>query len=208
MATKRRHNLAGKRFGRWYVLCESENDRNERREVFWHCICDCGVTRDVKAGSLTQGKSISCGCARLESVVTHGMTHTPTFKSWESMKQRCLNAGSADYPRYGGRGISVHAPWIDSFDTFFRDMGQRPKGTSLDRIDVNGDYTPSNCQWSTRSKQQRNKSNQVQVTAFGKTQTAGIWELETGVPSKVILWRVAHGWSPENAVSVPKRNKS
>lgn len=196
-------NLKGKQFGRWEVL---GFDRIEQpsRVAFWHCRCSCGTVRSVKAGSLTQGKSISCGCARLDAVIDHGMTKTREFKSWDSMIQRCTNPKAPDFPKYGGRGITICPQWLESFNNFYRDMGDRPQGKSLDRLDVNGNYEPGNCRWATRSEQQRNKSNQIQVTAFGRTQTVGLWSLETGVDSKAIHWRIKTGWPPERAVTEPK----
>lgn len=150
-----RLELSGKVFGRWTVIDFSH--KNIRGEMYWNCICECGKQRPVSSNGLTRGKSVSCGCFHKERVTTHGMTKTKTFKSWESMKQRCTNEKSPDYHRYGARGISICERWVNSFENFLSDMGERPEGLTLDRIDVNGNYEPTNCKWSTLSEQNKNQ---------------------------------------------------
>lgn len=147
--------LSGQKFGRWEVIYYSH--KNIRGEKYWNCRCNCGTVKAVSAASLVNKKSVSCGCYHIEQVSSHGMTLTPTFKSWESMKQRCTNKNSPDYHNYGGRGITVCQRWINSFDNFLHDMGIRPKNMTLDRINVNGSYDPSNCKWSTYSEQNKNQ---------------------------------------------------
>lgn len=150
-----RLDLTGKKFGKLKVLQRS--GLTPRGEVLWECLCACGMICEVRAGHLRRGNSKSCGCGQLKSVTSHGMTGTPTFRSWESMKQRCLNPNAPDFKRYGGRGIKIHPGWVHSFETFLKDMGLRPIGKTLDRIDNGGNYTPKNCQWSTPEEQARNR---------------------------------------------------
>jgi hypothetical protein len=157
-----RADLSGKAFGRWVVIDYSH--KNTRGEIYWNCVCECGSKKPVTAGSLRKGTSVSCGCLHKEAVTTHGMTGTKTFKSWDSMKQRCMNPKSPDYHRYGARGIAVCERWINSFDNFLLDMGLRPDKKTLDRIDVNGNYEPSNCKWSTYSEQNKNQRRYLKVT--------------------------------------------
>lgn len=203
--TNRPHtlDLTGGVFGRWTVL--SRSHANVRGEVLWACRCECGVERSVKAGSLRSGRSTSCGCRRKDSTSTHGMTKTPTWKSWNSMKQRCMNPNAPDYRSYGGRGVTLCPEWASSFEAFLRDMGERPKGHSIDRIDVNGGYSPENCRWATASQQQRNKTGTTVVELNGQNKPIAEWAEALGVRASVIQWRLDNGWSAEQAVTTPKR---
>ena len=110
--------------------------------------------------------------------VTHNRTNTKEYRAWSSMKSRCSNPNVASYPNYGGRGITVCDRWLNSFENFFEDMGEAPEGFELDRIDVNGNYTPDNCRWVDESTQAKNRriripplSNDpmrcIHLTAFG-----------------------------------------
>lgn len=162
------NNLSGNRFGRWTVLHRVESDRHG---VFYLCVCDCGKTKAINAADLKRGKSTSCGCLRDEKTrerlpsqnsihkKTHGATNTRLYSIWHGMKKRCYNPTTNGYENYGGRGIQVCKEWIDSFSEFQEwalAHGYRDDLT-IDRIDVDGNYTPDNCRWATRSEQERNK---------------------------------------------------
>ena len=209
MVRRRIHalELTGQRFGRLVVT--AKGDRLGRSgEIYWTCLCDCGESRDIRASTLRSGRAQSCGCLQRERVTQHGMTGTATFKSWESMLQRCLNPHSPDYARYGGRGIKVCPEWVQSFDAFKNDMGLRPDGASLDRVDVDGNYEMSNCRWANGSRQQRNRRDTPRLEWRGATLSWADWADLTGIPSKVIGWRLAKGWSVEKTLTVPVRKKS
>ena len=146
--------MEGKRFGRWTVQKLDSIDSHRRKKYV--CKCDCGTVKVVYMQSLTGGKSKSCGCYQkqraVETHTKHGRIAQPTYNSWHTMKKRCKLKTDISYENYGGRGIKVCDRW-ESFVNFLADMGERPKGTTLDRINNDGNYERSNCRWSTLSKQ-------------------------------------------------------
>ena len=159
-------NLTGNVYGRLTVLQLGSPDSGLVR---WECLCLCGAKCLVKARHLKGGNTRSCGCLFLESqkirnrnkATTHGHAlsgrQSSEYKTWCWMKARCENPKVKCFKNYGGRGIKVCDRWRNSFANFLADMGTRPDGKSIDRIDVNGDYEPSNCRWATNSEQQKNK---------------------------------------------------
>jgi hypothetical protein len=153
----KRSNLIGCIFTHLTVLKFDHRDQNRR--LYWLCCCKCGTYRAVRGSHLLSGSSKSCGC-----LCKHGHNRTakrsPTYNSWAHMIQRCTNEKSANYRYYGGRGISICDSWFD-FRRFLKDMGERPTHTSIDRINTDGNYEPSNCQWSTQSEQLFNRRKGV-----------------------------------------------
>lgn len=138
--------------------------------------------------------------ARNREAATHGMTGSPTYKSWDAMRQRCVNPNDRDYADYGGRGIAVCERWQTSFSAFASDMGMRPAGMTLGRIDNNGAYEPGNCRWETVQQQNNNRRSSRSLTAKGRTQTLAQWAREIGVSRALLRYRVEAGWPPEQVV--------
>ena len=167
-------DLTGQQFGRLTVIERIANDK--RGSTRWLCDCQCGCQREVSGRGLKHGKTKSCGCLwRENSAVmyreigkanrTHGHTpvgnHSVIYVTWSSMKQRCTNPRHGSFKNYGGRGIKICARWLNSFENVFADMGERPPERSLDRIDNDGNYEPSNCRWATIHQQNANKRRPV-----------------------------------------------
>ena len=149
-------DMSDLRFGRLVVAAISQR---EHGQVYWRCICDCGVKCVVMGPNLRTGHTKSCGCWRRgagDRTRTHGMSVSREYKSWRSMFDRCKNPNAPNYERYGGAGIKICRRW-SRFERFFADMGERPVGTTLDRIQSTGDYKPSNCRWATPKEQASNR---------------------------------------------------
>ena len=200
-------DLVGVRFGRLQVLSEMPY-RTKGLKRLWLCMCDCGVTREVTTDHLTTGHTKSCGCLSVDTIramrTKHGKSNkTPEYKAWMEMRQRCSNENNQAYPYYGGRGISVCDRWVDSFENFLVDMGNRPhKGMSLDRVDVNKGYSRENCRWATRTEQSRNRRNVPKYTVGDRSLTLPEWAEVCGI-SRGTLWQrvVVLGWGIEKAIS-------
>jgi len=134
---------------------------------------------------------------------SHGMYGSPTYISWNHMKGRCLNPKNRKYANYGGRGIKICEEWINSFSKFHTDMGDRPKGFTLERIDNNGDYEPNNCKWATWDDQVNNRRKTVFLTHNGQTKCIADWARELGCKRDTLLARLNRGWSDDKILSTP-----
>lgn len=150
-------DLTGRRFGRLVVIGFASRDKH--RNASWKCRCDCGRLSTPRQGDLIMGRSTSCGHHLKRLNVKHGYSpqgRTPTYRSWCAMQTRCTNSNCRDFKRYGAVGITICKRW-KQFENFLADMGERPNGKTLDRINPNGNYTPNNCRWATPSQQRINR---------------------------------------------------
>ncbi len=203
-------DLTGKTFGRLKVVGKEKSIIN--RKLHWVCKCTCGKYRLISTGQLMSGKSNSCGCLREETArirrTTHGKTKSKEYHSWLGLRARCLNPKTPCYHNYGGRGIKVCDRWKFSFEKFIEDMGKSPSPLhSIERVDVNGHYEPTNCRWATSKEQANNKRPNLLVTYMGKTQTIQQWCDDLSFPYKRAWNRVKAGWSGERIFETPKRTK-
>ena len=202
-------DITGLRFGRLTAVQHIGKGPGKSRNHFWLCQCDCGASVSVNGSCLRLGQTKSCGCLQsdLAKAVgdrskTHGMTGTSTYNVWVSMVQRCHNPNAKDYQRYGGRGIFVCDEW-QKFDNFLSDVGERPEGKSLDRVDNEKGYSPENCRWADAQTQQRNKRNSRLVTHNGKTMTLADWAEANGINPITISARIQNGWDEVSAITTP-----
>ena len=183
-----------------------------RRTLRVLCLCDCGVYLSVAKGDLTSGNTKSCGCLRQETTskrnTSHGLAHTPTYNVWATMIQRCHNPNNESYYRYGERGIYVCDEWRDSFENFFADMGEKPKGMTLERRDNNGPYSPDNCLWATRREQAINRRSNIRVIFQGEEMVLYDAIKKSGLSETTVERRIRNGWTIDEALNTPSLRKS
>jgi len=196
-------NLVGHTFGRLVVTAPSR--KRAGRNKHWKCLCSCGRVKAISYQSLMAG-TVSCGCFRRERTAaknrTHGLSRTKEHKIWIGMRDRCNNPLNAAYRHYGGRGIKVCRRW-ESFENFILDMGKAPAGRSLERVDNDKGYSPSNCRWATVHDQRRNSRSNILVTLSGVTRCLADWADEIGINRWTVYWRVRRGMKPSKALTTP-----
>ena len=162
-------NMVGRKFSQLLIV---EKDANGKGKSRWICRCDCGNTISVISYNLTSGNTKSCGCFKKSGVShrTHGMRKSSEYIIWYSMIARCNYPSHKSYNDYGGRGIQVCEQWL-IFENFFSDMGTRPNGYTIERIDNGGNYCKENCKWATRKEQCNNQRNNIICEYNGETNT-------------------------------------
>lgn len=189
-------DLTGQKFGRWTVKGIAR--RTDRRRYYWACVCECGAKGEVLSDSLRTGKSRSCGCLQREVVgakaTRHGLFDHPAYSSYRAMRSRCENPKAPYYELYGGRGIAVCPRWA-AFETFWLDMGPTWKpGLSIERVDNNGNYEPSNCRWATALEQGSNRRDNVILNTSEGQMTIAEASRRFNIPFRTIASRIRYGW--------------
>jgi hypothetical protein len=196
-------NLAGHRFGLWVALRKAGNTPNGA--AVWACQCDCGTSRDVLGADLRGGKSKSCGCVGAHRIGdvhrSHGQSGTRLHRIWKGMRARCLRKSHPQFSDYGGRGITICPEWgsFPAFSEWAASSGYADD-LSIERVDVNGGYSPDNCEWADASRQSANRRF-VQVAPDGE-----LWlhkATANGVSKDAYYKRLRTGWRIEDAVSWP-----
>jgi hypothetical protein len=194
-------DLAGQKFGRLTAL-EFVGHRKvgAQSKRVYRCRCECGKIVDAVSGALTTGNVRSCGCLLKDVITKHGAYKTAVYKVWHAMIQRCRNPNDPGWSDYGGRGIAVCASWLQ-FANFIADMGERPKGGTLDRIDVNGPYSPTNCRWASSLEQVNNRRNNRRIAFQGEELTISEWARRAGLSTPGLTHRLDAGWRIEDALT-------
>jgi hypothetical protein len=172
------------------------------------CRCDCGTEKVIQRDNL--GRTHSCGCIKremLQAKATHGMSQSPEFRIWADMRQRCQNPSNYRFPEWGGRGVTVCGRWDASFSAFYADMGQRPSSRhSIDRIDNNGHYEPTNCRWATAKQQRENQRRTKMYTFNGMTGTLKDLARHAGIRYSAVHQRVTKmQWPLDKALTKPSQ---
>ncbi len=193
----------GQVYGKLKVISVFRETRGARRYTFAVCRHEDGTQRKVRTDHLISGASQ--GIANPSDWGGASRKHPGAFSSWMHMLDRCYNKGHVQYHRYGGRGILVCDRWRESFDAFLEDMGDRPAGTTLDRIDSDRGYDSGNCRWATIVEQNRNKTNRTKLTFRGQTMSVTEWAERLGIPRSVVFGRLKAGWTAERALIAPVR---
>jgi hypothetical protein len=214
----------GQSFHKWSIVDPTYIYRHKNRYVV--CQCVCGIVKEVAVVHLVHGRSRAChSCGAKEGAIDrakstyrgtppvnlqHGHTHTgyksPTYRSWGAMLARCENPKHRKWRWYGGRGITVCEQW-HTFTNFLADMGERPPGKTLDRKENTLGYFPENCRWATIKQQHRNSTRNRLITFGGITHPLVVWTEITGLAWVCIRWRLDHGWSIEETLTIPSGGK-
>ena len=207
-------DLTGQRFGRLTILYRDDKfKKSGKKETAYVCQCDCGAVKKIFAYSLKSGNTVSCGCQSLENRIkaktTHHLTGTRIYRIWRGMKTRCENSNDYHYKFYGERGIRVCAEWQE-FEPFYdwAIANGYTDDLTLDRIENNGNYEPSNCRWVTQKEQSNNTRKNRVITHNGISHTLYEWANSVNMQPGTFAYRINSGWSMERALKTPVRKSA
>ena len=207
--------IIGQRFGKLIVIkyLYTKYSKSNRKSHYFLCKCDCGNEVSFERNAIKSGHSKSCGCNKGDLFMPkHNMSNTKFYKNWYGMKDRCNNPNNPAYYNYGGRGIKVCDRWLESFENFRDDMYESylehvaiygEDNTSIDRIDVNGNYCPENCRWATNKIQANNKRTTHYITYNGETMSLAQFAHKYSSPKvtySTIYSRIENGWDLDRAI--------
>lgn len=202
-------DLTGLRFGRLTVM--KENGRAKNGKVLWLCLCDCGNRHTASGDRLRRGETQSCGCLRRERTArqfqkyAHGQVNPRIYRIWKLLRRRCYSNSNPKYKNYGARGIAVCPEWMNDyllFQAWALENGYQDN-LSIDRIDVNGPYSPENCRWTNNLIQCNNKTDNVFLEYHGERHTVADWARIKGIHSNTLYSRLRYGWSVEDTLEIP-----
>ena len=194
-------DLTAKVFTRLTALYLCKKKKNN--SYYWYCQCSCGNFKEVSSGNLTSAQVKSCGCLKKDTNTKHGQHTSGAYNSWALMKQRCSNPNNKDYEHYGAKGIYYSKNW-ENFTQFFKDMGDRPKDLTLERIDNALGYSKTNCKWATRKEQAQNRHPTRFLTFNEKTLCVLQWAEELEISKGAIEWQLSKGLSIEKIILAHK----
>lgn len=203
----KREDIAGQKFNYLTAIKFVEYNK-QSHNCMWLFKCDCGKDVILSKSNVKTGHTKSCGCynqkVASERLTTHNKTNTKVYRTWSNMKRRCYDKNNKAYIRYGNKGITVCDRWLKSFENFYEDMGEPPTTKhTIDRIDNNGNYEPSNCRWATQKQQNRNYSRNIDITINNKTHCLMEWCEIYNRPYDLVRQRIKKlGWNPIHALQI------
>jgi hypothetical protein len=198
----------GQRFN--YLVVKSKLGRIKGHLMF-SCLCDCGNVKNIRGSSLISGNNKACGCKQDTHSINFSSNYrngasflgklTQTYNVYKKLIDRCCNLKNEKYKNYGGRGIKVCSRWLESYENFYQDMGEKPKDKSIDRIDVNGNYEPQNCRWATIEQQANNKTDTIRLVIDGVEYSQSLLAKKLNVTPHAIEYHLRKGKTPKEILN-------